>query len=409
MQVNKINKKPIRWGLLTAASLCFLLLAACDSKPQGPPPPHPIPQVSTVTVQAEKIMLATQLPGRTSAFQVAEIRPQISGLIQKRLFVEGSEVKAGQVLYQIEPDLLQAALDSANAALSQAEANLPSIRSRAERYKTLLVDKAVSQQAYDDTVAGLRQLQAEIESWKAQVKTARINLQYTKVAAPISGRIGKSNVTVGAIVTAYQPLALATIQQLDPIYADMPQSTIDLLRLKSRLNDGLLSQEGKDQNIVKLILEDGTPYTEEGVLQFSDITVDPSTGSVTLRALFPNPEGMILPGMFIQAVIKEGTNEQAILVPQQGVSRDPKGNPYALIVDGESKAAFHPLTLDRAIGNKWLVSAGLAPGDRLIVEGLMMLRPGTVVKDTPFNPSQAEQGAAVNADAPPKERSEGGV
>lgn len=409
MKFNRMNKKPRGWRMPAAALLCFLFLAACDPKPQGPPPAHPVPQVSTVTVQAEKIMLATELPGRASAFQVAEIRPQVSGLIEKRLFTEGSEVKAGQMLYQIESDLFQAALDNANATLIRAEANLPSMRSRAERYKTLLVDKAVSQQAYDDTVAGLKQLEAEIESWKAQVKTARINLKYTKVTAPISGRIGKSNVTVGAIVTAYQPVALATIQQLDPIYADMPQSTVDLLRLQSRLKDGLLNQEGRDQNKVKLILEDGTLYTEEGILQFSDITVDPSTGSVTLRALFPNPKGIILPGMFIQAKIKEGLDEQAILIPQQGVSRDPKGNPYALIVDGDSKTELRPLTLDRAIGDKWLVSAGLVPGDQLIVEGLLMLRPGTVVNATPFAPTEAGKVPALDAGAPSEKRSEGGV
>lgn len=409
MKHNKTHKKPIRWGGLPAILLCVLLFAGCETKEQGQAQAPPVPQVSTITVQPEKIMLSTQLPGRTTAFQIAEIRPQVSGLIQKRLFTEGSEVKAGQVLYQIEPDLFQAAFDNANAALSRAEANLPSIRSMAERYKTLLKDKAVSQQAYDDTVAGLQQLLAEIESLKAQVKTARINLEYTKVTAPISGRIGRSNVTVGAIVTAYQSMALATIQQLDPIYADMPQSTIDMLRLQNRLKEGLLNQQGKDQNKVKLILEDGTPYTREGTLQFSDITVDPSTGSVTLRALFPNPEGIILPGMFIQAVIKEGVNEQAILIPQQGVSRDPKGNPYALIVDADSKAAFRPLTLDRAIGDKWLVSKGLAPGDRLIVEGLLMLRPGTVVEASAFNTGPAEQEAAAHTDGSPEKSREGDV
>ena len=303
-------------------------------------------------------------------YRIAEIRPQVNGLIQKRLFTEGSDVKADQVLYQIDPAPFQAALDNAKAALGRAEANLPSIRSRAERYKELLADKAVSQQDYDDAAAALTQVEADIQYWKATVETARINLGYTRVTAPISGRIGKSNVTDGAIVTAYQPMALATIQQLDPIYVDVPQSTTDLLRLKSRLKDGRLKQNGTDQNKVKLILEDGTPYPLEGTLQFSDVTVDPTTGSVILRAVFPNPEGVLLPGMFVRAVIKEGVNEQAILIPQQGVSRDPKGNPFALIVDAESKAGLRMLTLDRAIGDKWLVSSGLAPGDRVIVEGL---------------------------------------
>ncbi|MBW2328117.1 MAG: efflux RND transporter periplasmic adaptor subunit, partial [Deltaproteobacteria bacterium] len=260
----------------------------------------------------------------------------------------------------------------------------------------------------DDTDAAIKQTEAEIESWRAQLKTASINLRYTKITAPISGRIGRSNITVGAIVTAYQPLALATIQQLDPIYVDVPQSTTDLLRLKGRLQKGLLNQQGKDQNKVKLILEDGTAYPLDGVLQFSDITVDQTTGSVTLRVLFDNPDGMLLPGMFVQAEIKEGVNEQAILLPQQGVSRDPKGNPFALVVDAESKAGFRPLTLDRAIGDKWLVAAGVVPGDQVIVEGLLMLRPGTTVNATPFHPAQSGPGPATGPGAPPQKSNEGG-
>ena len=392
-----------------AALTGAFLLAGCDRRPQQGPPSMGPPKVTVVTVQTGEVMLTTKLPGRTSAFRVAEIRPQINGLILERLFEEGSDVKAGQVLYQIDPAPFQAALDNADAALSRAKANLPPILARAERYKELLTDKAVSQQDYDDTVAAIKQIQAEIESWKAQVKTARINLGYTKITAPIAGRIGRSNVTMGAIVTAYQPVALATIQQLDPIYVDVPQSTTDLFRLKSRLQKGLLNQQGKDQNKVKLILEDHTAYPLDGTLQFSDITVDQTTGSVTLRALFPNPDGVLLPGMFVRAMIKEGINKQAILIPQQGVSRNPKGNPFALVVDAESKAGFRPLTLDRAIGDKWLVSSGLAPGDRVIVEGLLMLRPGTVVNATPFDPTQVGQGpAAGGPGAPPEKRGKGG-
>ncbi|MBU0910872.1 MAG: efflux RND transporter periplasmic adaptor subunit [Proteobacteria bacterium] len=387
-----------------------LLMTGCGKDSTASAPAQAVsPEVSVVVVNPQRVLITTELPGRTSAFRIAEIRPQVSGLVQKRLFTEGSEVKAGQVLYQIDPAPFQAALDNAKAALARAEANLFTLRSRVERYKELLADKAVSQQDYDDAAAALTQVVADIQYSQATVETASINLGYTKVTAPISGRIGKSNVTDGAIVTAYQALALATIQQLDPIYADMPQSTIDLLRLKSRLKDGLLNQHEKDQNKVKLILEDGTSYPLEGTLQFSDVTVDSTTGSVILRVVFPNPEGVILPGMFVQAVIKEGVNEQAILIPQQGVSRDPKGNPYALIVDAESKAGYRPLTLDRAIGDKWLVSSGLAHGDRLIVEGLLMLRPGTVVKASPFDPTQAGQVPAAGADAPSKKRSEGDV
>jgi membrane fusion protein (multidrug efflux system) len=395
---------------LMGTLIAGLSLTSCNKPPAAEPPPSAPREVGIVVVKPERVSVTTELPGRTSSFQIAEIRPQISGLIQKRLFIEGSNVKVGQVLYQIDPAPLEAALKNAQSALNRAEANLPSTRSKAERFKSLLVSKAVSHQDYDDAAAALTQIMADIQYWKATVETARINLGYTKVTAPISGRIGKSNITAGAIVTAYQPIPLATIQQLDPIYVDVPQSTTDLLRLKIRLKDGSLNQHEKDQDKVKLILEDGSPYSLEGILQFSDVTVDPTTGSVTLRALFPNPDGVLLPGMFVQAIINEGVNEQAILVPQQGVSRDPKGNPYALVVDTENKAGFRPLTLDRAIGDKWLVSDGLAPGDQVIVEGLLMLRPGTEVKATPFDPtSVGQEPAASSPGAPPKKRSEGGV
>ena len=365
--------------------ITLLCAGGCERK-SSPPPQRPMPQVSYITIQPEKIVLTTKLPGRTSAFRVAQIRPQVSGLIQKRLFTEGSEVKTGQALYQIDPAPFVAAMNSAQAALHRSAAALPATRARAERFKKLLTVKAVSQQDYDDAAAALIQIEADIQYWQATVAAAHINLDYTKVIAPISGRIGKSNVTDGAIVTAYQPIPLATIQQLDPIYVDVPQSTTSLLRLKSHLKDGRL-QQGADQNKVKLIQEDGIPYSLDGILQFSDVTVDPTTGSVILRALFPNPDGILLPGMFVQTIINEGINEQAILVPQQGVSRDPKGNPYVLVLDADSKAGYRPLTLDRAIGDKWLVSAGLAAGDKVIVEGLVMLRPGTLVQANPFQPA----------------------
>jgi membrane fusion protein (multidrug efflux system) len=377
------------------------LLACCDRQQQAQPS-RPVPEVSTVTVQTQKIMLATELPGRTSAFRVAGIRPQVNGLIQKRLFTEGSDVKAGQALYQIDPAPFQAVLDNARAALGRAEANLPALRSRTERYRELLADKAVSQQDYDDTAAALTQVEADIQYWKATVETARINLGYTRVMAPISGRIGKSNVTEGAIVTAYQPVHLATIQQLNPIYVDVPQSTTELLRLKRRLEDGRLNQKGRNQSEVKLLMEDGTAYPLEGTLQFRDVTVDPTTGSVILRVVFTNPEGVLLPGMFVRAVIKEGVNEQAILVHQQSVSRDHKGNPFALIVNAEGKVDQRMLTLDRAIGDKWLVSAGIAPGDRLIVEGMQRVRPGAAVKVEPFKEGKMKP-------ATPEDRTNGGM
>jgi membrane fusion protein (multidrug efflux system) len=329
------------------------------------------PEVAVVTLQTEKVSITNELPGRTSAFLIAEIRPQVNGIIQKRLFVEGADVKAGQVLYQIDPAPFQAALD-------RAEAHLPSLRLRVDRYKKALVEQAVSQQDFDDANAVLKQAEAEL-------KTARINLDYTRVISPISGRIGTSSVTEGAIVTAYQPMALATIQQLDPIYVDVPQSATELLRFKRAVEEGSLSHDQARQNKVKLVLTDGTTYPLEGELQFKDVTVDPTTGSVILRAVFPNPDGLLLPGMFVRAVITEGMNEQAILVPQQGVARTPKGEPVALIVNREEKVEQRILTLDRALGDRWLVRSGLESGDRVIVEGLQKVRPGAPVKAVPFN------------------------
>jgi membrane fusion protein (multidrug efflux system) len=339
--------------------------------------------VSVVPVGTQKVTLTTELPGRTSPFRMAEIRPQVNGLILKRLFTEGANVSAGQVLYQIDPAPFQAALDNAEAALARAEANLTATRLRAQRYEALLADNAVSRQNYDDAAAALTQVEADIAAWKASVKSARINLAYTKITAPISGRIGRSNVTEGAIVTAYQPLPLATIQQLDPIFVDVPQSTIERLRMKDRRDHA--AKENLNQ--VKILMEDGTAYPHDGTLQFSDVTVDPTTGSVIIRAVVPNPENSLLPGMFVRARITEGVDEHAVLIPQQGVSRDAKGNPFALVVDETSRAAFRGLVLDRAIGDQWLVTSGITPGEKLIVEGLLMLRPGMAVTATLFEPS----------------------
>ncbi|MFA5176539.1 MAG: efflux RND transporter periplasmic adaptor subunit [Candidatus Omnitrophota bacterium] len=342
----------------------LLLIAAGCSKQSAPLAQNP--EVSVVQMRPERLVITTELPGRIAAFLIAEIRPQVNGLVQKRLFTEGSEVKAGQVLYQIDPAPFQAVFD-------KAKANLPALQLRAERYKEALVEKAVSQQEFDDADAAFKQAQAELE-------TARINLNYTKVVSPVSGRIGTSSVTDGDIVTAYQPTALATVQQLDPIYVDIPQSTSELLRLRRSLEDGRLNPDNTNQNKVKLILDDGSVYPLEGTLQFQDITVDPTTGSVILRVIFPNPQGFLLPGMFVRAVIIEGVNEQSILVPQQGVFRNPKGEAIALIVDAENKVQQRILTLDRAIADKWLVSSGLQAGDRVIIEGSLRVRPGSSVR-----------------------------
>jgi membrane fusion protein (multidrug efflux system) len=364
--------------------LCGLSLSACKRQAAAPAAPPP-PEVATITVAPRRLLLTTELPGRTSPYRIAEIRPQVNGLVRKRLFTEGSDVVAGQELYQIDPAPFRAALDIAQAALGRSEAGLPALRSRVERLGEALADKAVSQQDFDDADAALRQAEADTKYWKAMVETARIHLGYARIVSPISGRIGKSTVTDGAIVTAYQPVPLATIQQMDPMYVDVPQSTTELLRLRRRVEEGRINLEEAGANSVQLILGDGAVYPPEGTLQFRDVSVDPTTGSVILRMVFPNPDGVLLPGMFVRAVVKEGVNEQAILVPQQAVSRDPKGNPVALVVDDAGKAAQRALVVDRAIGDQWLVSSGLAPGDRVIVEGKQRVRPGADVKEVPFD------------------------
>jgi len=358
-----------------------LMLASCGKKPQGAggmPGGMPLgfaPEVAVVTVQPESVTLSDELPGRVSAFLIAEVRPQVSGIIQKRLFEEGADVKEGAPLYQIDPALYE-------AALARAEAALAAVQPRAERYKELLAIKAVSQQDYDDITAALKQAEAE-------VKAAKVNVTYTTIPAPISGRIGRSSVTIGALATAYQPVPFTTIQQLDKVYVDAPQSSATLLQLRKKLAAGNLKNDGSAK--VRLLLEDGTPYAQEGTLQFSDVTVDPSTGSFILRMVFPNPDMALLPGMFVRAVVQEGINDQAILIPQQGVARDPKGTPMALLVNAEGMVEPRPLVLDRAIGPRWLVASGLRAGDRVIVEGLLKARPGTAVKAVPFDPSAKPQ------------------
>ncbi len=394
-------RMPLRQSKAILAVLCLgLALTGCNRHAQGPAP-APVPEVATVTVACQPVLLTTELPGRTAPFRIAEIRPQVNGLIQKRLFTEGSEVQAGQELYQIDPAPFRAALDNARAALGRAEANLPAIQSRVSRYKEALSDKAVSQQDYDDAAAALKQAEADIQYYKAMVETAQINLNYARVVSPISGRIGASSVTDGAIVTAYQPVALATIQQLDPIYVDVPQSATELLGLQRRLEAGQIKRDGTNLNRVQLILPDGSKYALEGTLQFRDISVDPTTGSVILRMVFPNPNGVLLPGMFVRGVVQEGINERAILVPQQTVARDPKGNPVALVVGAGGKVEQRQLTVDRTLGDQWLVTAGLGAGDRVIAEGMQKVRPGTLVKEVPFENGRNLSPSPLAKTAPP--------
>jgi len=397
-------KRNNRAGMMIAAVIIvvYLIIGGCGKQKTGGLPP--MPEVAIVTIQSKQAVITTELAGRTSANLVAEVRPQVGGIIQKRLFTEGSDVKVGQELFQIDPALYQAALDNAKAVLSRSEANLSAIRLKADRMRELLVDKAVSQQDYDDTSAALKQTQADIQYGKATLETARINLKYTIIIAPISGRIGKSNVTEGSLVTAQQPAALATIQKLDPMYVDVPQSTAEVLRLRRGLKEGRLDQSGADQKKVQLIMEDGTTYPLAGTLQFRDVTVDPTTGSVVLRIVFPNPNGILLPGMFVRAVVQEGINNQAILIPQQAVSRDPRGNPLTLIVDAQSNVQLRMLTLDRAIGDQWLVSSGLAQGERVIIEGMQKVKPGAPVKAVPFETGGKNSGERKDA-LPPSSKS----
>jgi membrane fusion protein, multidrug efflux system len=381
IMMSKNRKVGFYWIGAVTIILTLSLLAGCGKqKEDAGPPMGAVPEVVVAVMREEPVTLFTELPGRTSPFLIAEVRPQVSGIIQKRLFTEGDDVKSGDLLYQIDPAPYQASYDNARAALSRAEANLPAIRSRVERYKELVAIKAVSKQDYDDASAALRQAEADGEVYRAAVETARINLGYTQIKAPIPGRIGKSIVTVGALATAYQGPAMATIQQLDPIYVDATQSSVSLLQLKRNMASGRIKGAGAEQTQVKLFLEDGTAYPLEGILKFSDVTVEPSTGSFILRMVFPNQKHTLLPGMYVRALVREGVVDRGMLVPQQGVSRDPKGNPLALIVDKDDKVQVRTITVERAIGDKWLVTSGLKPGDRVIVEGSQKARPGAPAK-----------------------------
>jgi membrane fusion protein (multidrug efflux system) len=385
MQTRYIANLITTAGILVAS----LLLAGCGKKPTGGPPPSGPPEVGIVVVKAERISLTTELSGRTAPQLIAEVRPQVGGIIQKRMFTEGSDVKAGQILYQIDPAAYQAAFASSKASEAKAEANLITLHLKAGRYQDLVKIKAVSQQDNDDIQASLKQAEADVAFSKAAVETARINLAYTKITAPISGRIGRSTVTDGALVTASQQAALATIQQLSSIYVDVTQSSGELLRLKQNLASGLLKKVGADQAKVKLLLEDGSAYPLPGTLKFSEVTVDQSTGSITLRAIFPNPKQTLLPGMFVRAILEEGVSEQAILVPQRGVTRNPKGDALVMLVGAEEKVEPRPIKVLRTVGDNWLVNEGLKAGDRVIVEGLQKARPGTPVKAVPFGSAPA--------------------
>ncbi|MEX6664494.1 efflux RND transporter periplasmic adaptor subunit [Pseudomonas sp. W2-17] len=356
--------KPAVTVLVTAVALASLL-SGCSKKEEAAAAPPP-PQVGVVTLKTQAYTLTSELPGRTTAFRIAEVRPQVNGIILKRLFTEGADVKAGQQLYQIDPAIYQATLDSAKATYESSN-------SLAGRYKQLINEQAVSRQEYDTAVGSAREA-------KAAVQTAEINLRYTKVYAPISGRIGRSLVTEGALVSNGQADAMATIQQLDPIYVDVIQSSAEMLKLRRDLESGRLQKAGDNAAKVKLVLEDGSLYPIEGKLEFSEVSVDQTTGSVTLRAVFQNPDHTLLPGMFVHARLQSGVAENAILVPQQGVTRDLKGTPTALVVNADNKVESRTLVANRTIGSDWLVEKGLNAGDRVITEGLQYVKPGAEVK-----------------------------
>nr|WP_241152428.1 efflux RND transporter periplasmic adaptor subunit [Pseudomonas viridiflava] len=369
-----------------AAFLSISVLTGCGKPPGGPPPAPGTPEVGILAVQAQRVVFSTELPGRTAPFMIAEIRPQVSGIVQKRSFTEGSTVKAGQVLYLIDPATYRATYNSDLAALAKAEASLTSVRLKNERYKELAALDAVSRQDYDDAVSSLGESRADVASAKANVESSRINLTYTQVNAPITGRIGKSGITPGALVTANQTSTMATIQQLDPIYVDVTQPSAALLRLKKSLSNGEIQKSGATAAKVRLKLEDGSLYPLEGTLEFSDVTVDQDTGAITLRAVFPNPNADLLPGMYVRAVLEEGFKEQGLLVPQQAVSRDSTGKPMAYVVGKDNTLERRELTTDRAIGDQWLISSGLNVGDQLVVDGQQRASAGVKVKTVPWKP-----------------------
>jgi membrane fusion protein (multidrug efflux system) len=371
MQIKR-NVSGLSTGLVLAVGLT---LVGCD-KPQAAAPQKGATPVGVVVVRAQKISVTTELPGRTSPYKIAEVRPQISGIVKQRLFREGADVEAGQTLYLIDPAVYKATYDGAQANLAKAQANFQTIKLKADRYRELVKINAVSRQDFDDSDAALKQAEADVASNKAAVDTARINLEYTRITSPISGRIGISTVTPGALLTGNQTVALTTVQQLDPIYVDVIQSSAELMHMKHALESGLLKRAGPNAVKVRLILDDNFRYALEGKLEFSDVTVDQGTGSVTLRAVFPNPKHDLLPGMFVRAIVEEGVNEQGLLVPQQGVTHDPRGNATALVLGQDGKVELRVLELGDALGDKWVVKSGLNVGDQLIVDGLQKVRPG---------------------------------
>lgn len=366
-----------------ALVLAVLSLSGCGGKEQGAAgaaAPPPAPAVTVITLRSEAVPMVAELPGRTSPYLIAELRPQVTGIVTERSFNEGSEVKVGQVLYRIDPAPYQATYDSARAALARAEANAQVARIKAERHAGLVKIEAVSKQANDDAQAALKQAQAEVAVARAALDKAKIDLDYTRLKSPISGRIGRSAVTPGALVTANQAQALATVQQLDPIHVDLTQSSAEMLRLRAEIAAGRLQPGAKGEVPVTLILEDGSEYAVEGRLTLSEVTVDEGTGSVTLRAQFANSDGVLLPGMYVRARLPQGMRGEAILVPHKALARGPRGDALVMVVDADGKVAARPVQVAQSIGSHWVVTGGVKAGERIIVEGLQKVHPGVQVQ-----------------------------
>ncbi|TDA45805.1 efflux RND transporter periplasmic adaptor subunit [Burkholderia pyrrocinia] len=394
----RVERVPYRLITVAAAAV---FLAASGKKEKAPPPQTP--EVGVVTVQPQAVPVFSELPGRTSAFLVAQVRARVDGIVLRREFTEGTDVKAGQRLYKIDPAPYIAALNSAKATLAKAQANLATQNALVARYKVLVAANAVSKQDYDNAVATQGQAAADVASGKAAVDTAQINLGYTDVVSPITGRVGISQVTPGAYVQASQATLMSTVQQLDPVYVDLTQSSLEGLKLRQDVQSGRLKTSGPGAAKVSLILEDGKTYAEPGKLQFSDVTVDQATGSVTIRAVFPNPGKVLLPGMFVRARIEQGVNENAFLVPQIGVTHDQKGQAIAMVVNAGSKVEPRPLKTTGMQGQNWIVEGGLQAGDHVIVQGGEKVRPGATVKSVPAQlapAADAASGAAAATAAP---------
>ncbi|WP_250481490.1 MULTISPECIES: efflux RND transporter periplasmic adaptor subunit [unclassified Caballeronia] len=380
-------------GVTTAA----LLAAGCGEKHPAMAP-H-TPEVGVVIVEPAAVPVTTELSGRTSAFLDAQVRARVDGIVLRREFTEGSLVKAGQRLYKIDPAPYIAQLNNAKASFAKAHANLVSTAAQAERYKVLVASNAVSKQDYDNAVAAQGQAEADVASAKAAIDTAQIKLGYTDVTSPVSGQAGISQVTPGAYVQAAQATLMVTVQQLDPMYVDLTQSSLDGLKLRRQIQEGRLSTNGPNAAKVTLILEDGREYPEQGKLQFSDVSVDPSTGSVTLRAIFMNKDRVLLPGMFVRARIEQGVNPKALVVPVQGITHDQKGTALAMVVGKDNKVAMRPLVTSGTLGQSWIVDSGLNAGDRVIVEGIDHVRPGMEVKAVPARQPEAKADAKAEAKA----------